>query len=877
MTRCPCLFPLLLAALISFPATAVAQNRPHKEARAYRLKGHAIRVDGRVDEDAWEQAQPVSDFVQKEPVEGAPPSHRMEVRFLYDADALYVGFRVWSGDANALKAPLGRRDVGDQAEHVIVSLDTYRDRRTAYTFGVTASGVRLDRFHGEDQQEGADLGFDPVWEARTDVNATGWTAELWIPFSQLRFNDAPTQTWGLNVGRFTPTLNEEDYWVAIPRTVTAWSSRFGDLVGLDDVRPARRLELLPYTATSSSFTSLVDAGNPFSDGRTMGGRVGLDMKLGLGSNLTLNVALNPDFGQVEADPAEVNLSAFETIFPEKRPFFTEGANLMNLGVRSGANLFNSRRIGARPIGPASGDYVAYPDTSTILGAAKLTGRTASGMSIGLLSAVTAGESAHVSGAGGGSIRSIRVAPRTVYGVGRVQQEFGPHASTVSVMGTFVGRDLGPGDALTAFLPRRAVGLGSDAVIRLKGGEYEATFLGLMNHVSGEATAIERLQRASAHYFQRPDREYSRIDPARTAMTGYKVIAGFERRSGRHWLWDTEVTAISPGLETNDIGRTLTGDGLRHILAVRYRETQPGKVFRTYSVSFNVNNEWTYDKDHIVRLFRPSAAFTLKNFWTISTVVSRNLAVLDPVLARGGPLMQRPASWTATATLANAAVSQTRWIASGTAISNEDRGYARRASLLFSFRPSPRWQLSVEPALNRTNDVQQYIATVAGGRPETYGRRYVFSSIDRTTLSGDIRMGVTLRPDLNIDVYAEPFASSGRYADFGELLRGGTRERLAYGTSGTTLMRDANGDWAIDAGSGPFTLKNPDFAVRSLRSNVVLRWEWKPGSTLYVVWQQDHERRDVTAARAGIDDLLGAFAIPGRTILAIKSSFWIPVR
>jgi hypothetical protein len=396
-------------------------------------------------------------------------------------------------------------------------------------------------------------------------------------------------------------------------------------------------------------------------------------------------------------------------------------------------------------------------------------------------------------------------------------------------------------------------------------------------VSGEATAIERLQRSPAHYFQRPDREYSRIDPRRRSMTGYKVIAGLERRSGRHWLWDTEVTAISPGLETNDIGRTLTGDGLRHILSVRYRETEPGRMFRTYSLSFNINNEWTYDKDHIVRLFRPSALIMLKNFWTISTVVSRSLRVLDPALTRGGPLMQRPAGWTTTVTLANAAASQTRWSASATAIANEDAGYARRASLLFSFRPSPRWQLSMEPAVDRTNDVQQYITTLGGGRPESYGQRYVFSSIDRTTLSSEMRMGLTVRPDLNIDVYAEPFASSGRYADFGELVRGGARDRLAYGSSGTTLARDAKGDWVVAAGNAPFRLKNPDFAVRSLRSNVVVRWEWKPGSTLYLVWQQDHERRDVTAARAGIDDLFGAFTIPGRTVLAVKSSFWIPVK
>jgi hypothetical protein len=445
------------------------------------------------------------------------------------------------------------------------------------------------------------------------------------------------------------------------------------------------------------------------------------------------------------------------------------------------------------------------------------------------------------------------------------------------MGTAVSRGVTPGGELAAVLPRRALGVGGDAVIRLKGGEYEATALGLMNYVSGDAAAIERLQRSPAHFFQRPDRSFSRIDPTRTSMTGYKLIAGFERRNGRHWLWDTEVTAISPGLETNDIGRTLTGDGLRHIVTLRYRETQPGRLLRAYTLSFNVNNEWTYDKNHIVRLFRPGVALTLKNFWTITTTVSRNLRVVDPSLTRGGPLMQRPASWTTAATLANAVSSETRWIAAGTAMADEDGGYVRRASLLFSFRPVPRWQLSVEPAFDRTNDVQQYVTTLDGGRPESYGRRFVFAAIDRTTLSSEIRMGVTLRPDLNIDVYGEPFASSGRYAQFGELLRGGARERLAYGAQGTLLARDANGDLHVDTGSGSFTLANPDFAVRSLRSNVVLRWEWRPGSTLYLVWQQDHERRDVTRARAGFDDLVGSFAIPGRTLLAVKSAFWLPRR
>jgi hypothetical protein len=849
--------PLFLVLLLgATAAVAAAQEHPAKQARAHHVGRDAVRVDGQLDEPVWRQASTISDFVQKEPVEGAAPSQRTEVQFVYDDDALYVSVRAWGGQTH-LQAPLGRRDAGDQAEHVFVSLDTHRDRRTAYTFGVTASGVRLDRFHGEDREEDADAGFDPVWEARTIVTKTGWTAELWIPFSQLRFNDGRTQIWGLNVGRFTPALNEQDYWVPIPRTLTAWASRFGDLVGLDELRSVRRIELLPYVAGSAGFAGLANPGDPFAEARAVGGRTGIDVKVGIGPSLTLSVALNPDFGQVEADPAEVNLTAFETIFPEKRPFFTEGAALMNLGVRSGANLFNSRRIGARPAVPASGEYVDYPATSTILGAAKLTGRTPRGTSIGMLAAVTGRETARVAGTGS-AISLVPVAPRTVYAVGRIQQEFGPSASTVSVMGTLVDRGLGSGEALAAHLPRRAVGLGSDAVIRFKQGEYEATLLGLMSMVSGDLAAIERLQRTPAHYFQRPDRRYSRLDPSRTSMAGYKAIAGFERRSGRHWLWDTEVTAISPGLETNDIGRTLSGDGLRHILTLRYRETRPGPVFRAYSIGITTNNEWTYDRDRIVGSLRPSVALTLRNFWTLSASVTRSARALDASLTRGGPLMQRPSGWSTTAVLANAVTAQTRWSGSVTASDDEGGGYVRRATVLFSSRPSPRLQWSIEPFVDRTRDTQQYIATLVDGRVNTYGRRYVFARIDRTTISAEIRTGLTLRPDLNIDVYAEPFASSGRYADFGELLNGGTRDRLEYPDG-------------LPAG-----LKQPDFSVVSLRSNVVLRWEWKAGSTVYFVWQQDQERRRDAAGRSAIDDLFESFTLPGRTVVAVKTSFWIPV-
>ena len=330
------LIPGVVALVVLACAPAAAQNTPsdngngRKQAHAVRVATNAIRVDGRLDEEAWNTVPPVTDFVQKEPVEGSPPTDRMEVRFAYDNDALYVGARMYSG--SPIQAPLGRRDDGEQAEHLLVSLDTYLDRRTSSTFGVTASGVRLDHYHASDNGFDDDDTFDPVWQARTTTDEGGWSAELWIPFAQLRFNDGSQQVWGLNIQRWVPSRNEHVFWALVSRTEERWASLFGNLDGIDGIRPSRRLEIMPYVATDSRLIGDVDAGDPFNGGANLAARIGADLKVGLGSNLTLEATVNPDFGQVEADPAEVNLSAFETFFDERRPFFVEGANLLT-GVR----------------------------------------------------------------------------------------------------------------------------------------------------------------------------------------------------------------------------------------------------------------------------------------------------------------------------------------------------------------------------------------------------------------------------------------------------------------------------------------------------------------------------------------------------------------
>ena len=388
------------SALLLAPGLAAAQiglagadGETRKQARAVSVPEQAIQFDGRLDDLAWQGAPALSDFVQKEPAEGATPTDGMAVRFVYDREALYVGARMYGSVGGRPQSPMSRRDEGAQAEHLQIEFDTYLDRRTAHMFGVTAAGVRLDHYHSRDDEGDSDEGYDPVWQAHTNIDAEGWTAELRVPFTQLRFNDVEQQVRGLNIKWWRPSINEEVYWVLIGRTEEGWASRFGDLHGISRVRPSRRLELLPYAAAASRINGDPDPDDPFDDGLNLVQRIGMDAKIGLGPNLTLEATVNPDFGQIEADPAEVNLSAFETFFSERRPFFLEGSDLLQAATN---NYFYSRRIGARPIGPVGGDYVSYPNTTTILGAAKITGRLQSGTSIGFLGAATDQEYARAS-------------------------------------------------------------------------------------------------------------------------------------------------------------------------------------------------------------------------------------------------------------------------------------------------------------------------------------------------------------------------------------------------------------------------------------------------------------------------------------------------
>lgn len=851
----------------------LAAQHQRKQATAVRVPEGAIRLDGRLDDPAWAQAMPITDFVQKEPDEGAAPNEDMDVRIVYQNDAIYIGARMYNRETAAIQAPLGRRDAVAQAEYLLVHLDTFYDRRTSYAFGVTAAGVRIDRYYPQDKENNFDEGFDPIWQARTAIEDQAWTAELWIPFSQLRFNDREQQIWGLNLQRFTPTLNEMDYWVAVPRTERVWTSSFGDLQGIQGVRPSARVEVVPYVAGSSALNGNRDPSDPFDDGKNLGGRTGVDLKMGVGPNLTLEATVNPDFRQVEADPAEVNLSAFETFFNEKRGFFLEGAQLLN--TRLVNNFFYSRRIGATPTTSVSGDFVDYPAASTILGAAKLTGRLSSGTSLGFLAAATDEEFARISNRGSAGVLTTRVAPRANYGLARVQQEWG--ASTVSAMATMMNRNFKPGDPLAVLLPRSAYTIMGDSILRFRGGEYEWSSYYGISQVQGEAAAINRIQRSSVHYLQRQDRTHATYDPTRTSMAGYKWASLLERTAGRHWLWQVRGEWESPMFNTNDMGRIGAADGIRADGSIRYRETAPRDLFRNYSIGFQVNNEFNGAGNRQAGNIRTNLDLTFLNFWAFEFSTGPNFRNQHARLTRGGPLMGTPGGWGTNIELGNRPSARTRWRGNAFVNTDEASGGSAGGGASISFRPGSRWQLSINPNYIRQTDSQQYVSTLVGGRAETYGQRYIFAYVDRSTWSTQFRMGYTLRPDMNIDLYAEPFASSGRYYDYGELAAPRSRVRRLYGTDGTTITVLPDGGRRVTDGAAAFTLRNSDFNVRSFRSNVVLRWEWRPGSTLYLVWQQDRRVSEAVGDRIGVGDMFRSLTAPGSNFFVVKMSFWLPVK
>jgi len=866
-----------------------------KVARATRLSGGTIHVDGHLTEPQWATAAWFTDFKQKQPVEGGDPTDRTEVAFLYDDDAIYVGARLYSTRVGEIPRPVTRRDAFSNGEYFIVALDPYHDKRTGYSFSVSSGGVQGDSYHPEDEEDFRDPAFNPVWESRISFDSVGWYVEMRIPFSQLRFNKQDVQQWGMNINRWRPGFNEDIYWVVIPRSESGFFSRFGTLEGMDDIQPRRSAEFIPYVAGTADFVGEPTPGNPFVDGSEAGFRAGADFKVGIGQNLTLDATINPDFGQVEADPAEVNLTAFETFFPEQRPFFIEGNQLLE---GNGPGYYYSRRIGAQPSGQPTGgfvddaDFVDIPGYATILGAAKLTGRTPSGTSIGALVALTQREYATTYNIAQDEYHKVAVEPMTFSAVARVQQEVGQASSTIGATLTALSRSFSDAAALSYQLPGEAFSGGADWQLRSRNRAYQLSGWAGFSYVGGTSEAMTTLQESSAHYFQRPDQDYAPLDTTATSMAGYSLGLSAEKMSGR-WTGFVEGSAESPGFELNDIGRLSSADDIEVDAGVNYRETRPGKVFRFYRFNLFGATGWNFGGTHTFSLARFNANQTWKNWWNTFVGAFYRPDGMSDDLTRGGPLMGTGSNGGVNVSISNNEANSFRANLNLGANWGEFGLEGQNARLYLSARPSSRMEISLAPFWQHSVNPRQYVSAVDSGYASTYGTRYVFATVDQHTLSLQLRLNYSFTPDLTLELYAEPFAASGAYTTYGELTAAGASSLRLYGTDSTTITQDPDGNYTVTDGVNgqTFALFNNDFNVLSYRSNLVLRWQWRPGSTLFFIWQQNRNsfcsggftsdtcyQDDITPG-GGVNagDLIETRSVPGDNTLIMKATYWFNLR
>ena len=831
-----------------------------------------------MDEDAWNAAAPIRDFVQKIPTEGAEPSVATEVRILYDDAALYIGARLMRSDPTSIRRSVTRRDGESDAEVFTISLDPYHDRRTAYSFSISSGGVRGDAYHAQDSEDsGREPQFDPVWEARARVDSAGWTAELRIPFSQLRFNAAATQLWGLQLTRSVADKAERLQWVLIPVSAAGFASRFGQLEGITGIPPARRIELLPYIATDATYRSNVDSRNPFND--RFGARAGADLKVGLGPNLSLDATINPDFGQVEADPAVVNLTAFEQVFEERRPFFVEGNELL---TGRGASFigrptwFYSRRIGASPRGAAQGDFVDAPTNTTITTAAKVTGRLARGLSLGALVAVTPREFARSYSLDGGVVSRTAVEPPGRFGVLRLQQEVGADQSNLGVSLTSVRHSLDDRGGLRQLLPQGAVTGGVDWKLRYRQGMYEVTgWLG-GSRVSGDAAAIARLQRGSAHFFQRPDQGYLTYDSTRTSISGATASIRLDKNAGRFTLGGIQLSTRTPGFDINDAGQMRSGDDIDFNADIQLRDTKPNRYVRFYQFGTSAVAGWDYGGVRQYLRFNQTAQTVLHSFLRLNARGTLYIHSLSDDLTRGGPLIGTPAAYAIQGQVASRANVPTTWNARTEYYHDAFEGWRWDVSTGIATRPAPQWQTSVDPTYSHAVDARQYVATRSGGAAATYDQRYVFAAVERSTLSARVRVNYALTPSFTVEGYAEPFAASGHFYGFGEVPSPRSSVLRVYGAPGTatSLTHNADGTATVADGSGSFSLPALDFQRLSFRSNLVLRWEWLPGSTAFFVWQQSRFGQATDGVLVRPRDLWDSVRADGDNFVVVKVSYWI---
>ena len=865
-----------LAILAGAAAAGPVENPPKKTYLTRHVNPHPPVVDGRLDDPAWEKVAWEGGFVQHEPVEGAAPTEATEFKVVYDDAHLYVGIRARDAAPAGIECRMCRRDDAD-GDQVGVIIDSYFDHQTGFGFTVNAAGVKSDELYSNNGSGEPDESWDPIWDVATRVDAEGWTAEMRIPFSQLRFAAKPEQVWGFEVIREYFRKSETSIWQPIPRNAPGIIHLLGELHGLKDLQPPHQIELLPYVVGKAQAFRAVP-GNPFATGDRQGLYGGLDGKMGVTSDLTLNFTLNPDFGQVEADPSVVNLTAFETYYEEKRPFFIEGRNLLSFqmmggdGDMSSDNLFYTRRIGRAPQGgidAGPGGFVDMPEAAAILGAFKLTGKTRRGLSIGLLESVTGEERAAVFT--GGAYDHRPVEPLTNYFGLTLQKDFNQGATIVGGMITATHRNT-KSEALR-FLHDGAFSGGFNFLHSWRNRTYALNFKAFFSRVEGTPEAIARTQRSPLRYYQRPDADYVDYDPARTSLSGHGGTLTLGKEGGGRLMFVAGATWRSPGLELNDMGYLRQADEIMEFVWAGYRFYKPFAIFREMGINFNQWRGWNFGGENIYDGGNVNLWTQFKNYWEFNAGLNRNFESLSQSALRGGPALRSPGQWSLWWNVETDSRRKVRFMLNGQNSRRND-GAGRQDQLRggVTVQPSRALNVSLQPTYAKNRSEMQYVATRdAGGEA-----RYLFGAIDQTTFGLTIRVNYSLTPDLSVQFYGQPFLSAGAYARFKAITEPRAEvftDRFHVFEAGEISFDPAANAYGVsEPGRPAYGFGNPDFNVFEFRSNLVLRWEYVPGSTLYLVWSQGRSGFLGTGEfdfRRGLTDL---FDVHPHSVFLVKFSY-----
>lgn len=833
----------LLLGLLVVPVVLNAQeNHNIKSYVAERVVGKAPVIDGKLNDKAWSEAKWGDGFYQFQPYNGKKATQKTDFKILYDNNNLYVAIRCYDSEPNKIVRRLTRRDHID-GDWAGIAIDSHFDKRSAYGFFVSEAGVKFDGKFTNDNGN-SDNSWNPIWYVKTSKDSKGWVAEMRIPLSQLRFAKEPSMTWGLELVRYIFRNQEKDFWQPIYQDASGFVSQFGLLTGIHNLKPKKEVFLTPYVMSKLT-TGPVTAGDPFSKARAASVSAGLDGTIAVTNDLTMNFTINPDFGEVNADPAQVNLSAFETYFSELRPFFVEGSNIFNFPVIAGndnsrENLFYSRRIGRTPqYAPdlADSEYIKSPGVTRILGACKLSGKTDKGWSVGIMDALGNREVAKIDSVG--KKYNVAVEPLTNYFNARLQKQFNNGNTYLGGMVTATNRSIH--DTSLLFLPNAAYTMGVDFRNYWKNRVYEFSAKVLASSVTGGTTAITDLQQSSQRYFQRPG-DSRKVDSSLRVLQGTSASIDFRKIGQGHWRYGIMGYMISPGLEINDQGYLRHADDIEESTWLQYNIWEPVGIFNNLYFSASNWVSWNFAGQETNSGESLNSWGQFKNYWHASVDVQHQGYNLQWSELRGGPALLFPGHWSYHIHLSTDSRKKLFFSTYfGRSVYDQDMGSATHMNLGINYQPLDFLKFSFGPNLYQSHQGAIYV----GDEQVNNKDLYIVSSIYQKQVSANIRVNLSFTPDLSLEYWGQPFLFSADYYGYKEVTNPDQKnfESQFYLYSQNQIAYDAgNNQYLIKDPANPgstITLDNPDFSVAEFRSNMVLRWEFVPGSTLYLVWSQSN--------------------------------------